>query len=467
MDTHSSLKVVVLPWLAMGHLIPFLELSKSLAKKGIKVYFITTPKNIARLPKIPPYLSSNLRLISFPLPYLEGVPNEAESSMDVPPTMQPKLKTRFDLLRDCTAGLLEELRPDWVIYDFTSHWIPSLSAKIGASCAYLALFNAASLTFFGSPCELIGNYRSTPEDFAVVPRWVPMEMESKITYHMHEVLKFLHSVDEDMGTPDTVRFGSSIEGCDFVCIRSAYEFESKWLQLLSELYGKTVIPIGFLFPDLKEFDGDEKWVLLENWLDEQEKDSVLYVALGSESPPSQEELTELANGLEHSNLPFLLVLRDLPGSTRSVLDMLPNGFLDRVANRGLLHFGWAPQVRILSHPSIGGFLTHCGWNSVIEGLGLGRVLVLFPLMNDQGLVARMMVTKGLGVEVARDEPDGSLRWESVTKAIRLAMVEKEGEVLRANARKMKGVFGNKDLNHCYVEQFIRYLVENKKSNLSY
>lgn len=464
METHTSLKVVVLPWLAMGHLIPFLELSKCLAKKGIKVYFITTPKNIARLPKIPLDLSSNLSLISFPLPHLEGVPDEAESSMDVPPTMQPKLKTRFDLLRDCTAGLLEDLKPDWVIYDFNSHWIPSLSAKVGASCAYLALFNAASLAYLGPPCELIGNYRSTPEDFTVVPRWVPMEMESKITYHLHEVVKFSHSVDEDKGTPDTVRFGSSIEGCDFVCIRSAYEFESKWLELLSKLYGKSIIPIGFLFPNFDEFDGGEKWVLLENWLDKQEKDSVLYVALGSESPPSQEELTELALGLEHSNLPFLLVLRDLPGSTRSVLDMLPNGFLDRVSDRGLVHFGWAPQVKILSHPSIGGFLTHCGWNSVIEGLGLGRVLVLFPIMNDQGLVARMVAGKRLGIEVARDEPDGSLRWESVTKAIRLAMVEKEGEELRANARKMKGVFGNKDLNNYCIQKFIDYLVENKKSN---
>uniref|UniRef100_A0A803LK62 Pentatricopeptide repeat-containing protein n=1 Tax=Chenopodium quinoa TaxID=63459 RepID=A0A803LK62_CHEQI len=73
-------------------------------------------------------------------------------------------------------------------------------------------------------------------------------------------------------------------------------------------------------------------------------------------------------------------------------------------------------------------------------------MVLFPVMNDQGLIARLLVGKGLGVEVARDEQDGLLRREFVAKAVRLAMVEKEGEALRTKCRRMKDVFGDKNLS---------------------
>ncbi|XP_021743749.1 UDP-glycosyltransferase 91C1-like [Chenopodium quinoa] len=463
MEKCSSLKIVMIPWLAMGHLIPFLELSKFLAKKGVTVFFITTPKNIKRLPKIPANLSSSINLISLPLPHLDRVPDDAESSMDVPSTLQPLLKSRFDLLEYPITAFLEEVRPDWILYDFTSYWIPPIAAKIGSSCAYLALFNAATLSFMGPPAELLANTRLVPEDFTVVPDWIPFE--SDIAYRLHEVMKFMHSVDADIATPDTVRFGASIAGCDVVCIRTLPGFEPTWLELLSKLYEKTVLPIGCFFPDYlvdNEQSDNEEWILLKKWLDYRKPDSVLYVALGSESTLSQEELEELAFGLELSGIPFILVLRDPPGLAKNVLEMLPEGFKDRVADRGLVHLGWAPQLKILSHPSIRGFFTHCGWNSVVEGLGLGRVMVLFPVMNDQGLIARLLVGKGLGVEIARDEQDGSLRRETVAKAVRLAMVEKEGEALRTQCRRMKDVFGDKNLNGQYIEEFIHYLEENKK-----
>ncbi|KAL2893084.1 UDP-glycosyltransferase 91C1 [Bienertia sinuspersici] len=459
----SALKVVMIPWLAMGHLIPFLELSKCLAEKGINVIFITTPKNIKRLPKLPANLSSYINMISMPLPHKDHVPDDAESSMDVPSTMQPLLKSRFDLLEDPITTFLEEVRPDWILYDFTSYWIPPLAAKIGSSCAYVALFNAATLSFMGPPTVLLGNTRSSSEDYTVTPNWVPFE--SNIAYHLHEVMKFMHSVDANIATPDTIRFGYSIARSDVVVIRTSPEFEPKWLKLLGELYGKTILPIGFLFPnDVVEDVGlDSGVTLLKKWLDQQKSSSVLYVALGSESSLSQEELEELAFGLELSGLPFVLVLRNQPMLSKNVLEMLPQGFKDRVSDRGLVHIGWAPQLDILSHPSIRGFLTHCGWNSVIEGLGLGHVLVLLPMMNDQGLIARLLVEKGLGVEIARDEQGGFFRREVVAKVVRMAMVEEEGEALRIKCRSMKGVFGDKNLNGQYIQGFIHYMEETRNS----
>ncbi|KAK9163206.1 hypothetical protein Syun_004108 [Stephania yunnanensis] len=94
---------------------------------------------------------------------------------------------------------------------------------------------------------------------------------------------------------------------------------------------------------------------------------------------NQDELNELALDLELFDLPFFWVFRNPPSSSLE----LPNGFIERKSDRGLVWEKWAPQVRILGHASIGGFLMHCGWNSVIERLGLGRALVLFTAFSSR------------------------------------------------------------------------------------
>ncbi|KAI8550240.1 hypothetical protein RHMOL_Rhmol06G0089200 [Rhododendron molle] len=191
----------------------------------------------------------------------------------------------------------------------------------------------------------------------------------------------------------------------------------------------------------------EEWGEIEGWLEKQRVNSVVYVALGTEATLSQDELTGLALGLERSRLPFFWVFRKPPGSTRDQLEMLPYGFINQVMDQGRVYVDWAPQAGILSHPAIRGFLTtHCGWNSGIEGLSYGRVLILFPVMNDQGLNARSLTGKNLGVEIPRNEWDGTFTSDSVSDSVRLAMTSEEGETLRANAREAKFLFGDKDIN---------------------
>ena len=133
----SPLHVVVFPWLAFGHMIPFLELSKRLARRGHAVTFVSTPRNAARLSAVPPELSSCVRVATLELPAVEGLPAGAESTADVPPEKVGLLKAAFDGLAAPFASLVAagrrggageaadgfERKPDWIILDFAQSWV--------------------------------------------------------------------------------------------------------------------------------------------------------------------------------------------------------------------------------------------------------------------------------------------------------------------------------------------------------
>ncbi|CAN6807618.1 unnamed protein product [Brassica oleracea] len=119
------------------------------------------------------------------------------------------------------------------------------------------------------------------------------------------------------------------------------------------------------------------------WLDSKEEGSVLYVCLGSICNLPLSQLKEIGLGLEKSKRPFIWVIRGWEKHNELDEWFLESGFEERIKERGLLIKGWAPQVLILTHPSVGGFLTHCGWNSTLEGIASGVPLLTWPLFGDQ------------------------------------------------------------------------------------
>ncbi|KAJ4714574.1 UDP-glycosyltransferase [Melia azedarach] len=225
------------------------------------------------------------------------------------------------------------------------------------------------------------------------------------------------------------------------------EIESEWLNLLGELHGKSVAPIGMLPPSAfgsrdDSTEDNTTWQTISEWLGKRERASVVYVALGNELNLSKEEVSELALGLELSGLPFFWALRkrdDSPG--------LPAGFEERVKGRGLVWTGWVPQLRILHHESVGAFFTHCGYSSIVGAFYFGRPLIMLPFYIDQGLIARIYTEKKVGIEIPRSEQDGWYTSQSVAETIRLVMVEEEGRIYRKKAKEMKVVFADNDLQH--------------------
>ncbi|KAK9096844.1 hypothetical protein Sjap_022341 [Stephania japonica] len=478
MDVEGKLHVVMLPWLAMGHLIPFLELSKRLAREGIVVSFVSTPRNIDRVrSRIPENLSTLIHLIRLPLPPVHNLPHSAEATIDLPVEKVHYLKAAFDGLEVPFDDFLQSASPDWIIYDFAPYWLPSLASKYGLPCAYLSLFSATSMAFFGPTAMMLSlpTKWETSTDFTRVPKWIPYP--SEVVLRKHEIQRILKAIQENASkVSDGYRLGSAVQGCDAVLIRSCKELESNALRLLeTDIYEKPIIPAGLLPPDVEEMEKsmDEeamaKWAEISEWLDRQKQESVVYVALGTEACLTQEEINELAHGLELSELPFFWVFRKLSGlgGDQDAIDIeLPSGFKERTSDRGIVWEGWAPQVNILAHPSVGGFLTHCGWNSIIEALGFGRALILFPYLSEQGLNARMMESLNVGLEIPRDEHEGSFTSNSVAKSLKMVMVEEEGERLRSNAREMKRIFGDRDLHDGYIDNLIKYLKNHTKLKAS-
>ena len=245
-------------------------------------------------------------------------------------------------------------------------------------------------------------------------------------------------------------------------IRGCTEFEPEWFQVLENIYQKPVLPVGQLIN--REFEGDEDnittWQWMKDWLDKQPCGSVVYVAFGSEAKPSQDEVTQIALGLEESKTRFFWVLRVQRGPWDPDVLRLPEGFEERTKGRGIVCTSWAPQLKILSHVAVGGFLTHSGWTSVVEAVQNEKPLILLAFLADQGLNARVLEEKKMGYSVPRDERDGSITSDAIANSIRLVMVEDEGRVYREKIKEVKDLFVNTVRQEKYIDELLHYLSRN-------
>ncbi|KAF2293818.1 hypothetical protein GH714_005008 [Hevea brasiliensis] len=170
-----------------------------------------------------------------------------------------------------------------------------------------------------------------------------------------------------------------------------------------------VYPIGPIL-DVAS-DGRSTHQEIMQWLDDHPPSSVVFLCFGSMGSFGEDQVKEIAYALEHGGHRFLWSLRQTPSSVgllKSPSDyedpqqVLPEGFLDRMGGIGKV-IGWAPQVAVLAHPAIGGFVSHCGWNSILESIWFGVPIATWPMYAEQQFNAFQMVTElGLAVEIKMD-----------------------------------------------------------------
>ncbi|XP_031106017.1 zeatin O-glucosyltransferase-like [Ipomoea triloba] len=446
-DTKTKVIVVVVPFVAQGHLNLLLHLSRLIASYNLPVYFVGLSVDIAavkrRIEGWAPSEYPTLRFHDVPAPptYLSNINPTAESQsyMDfVAAAMNAAAYLRRptgDLLKELSSecerlvvvndALMVNTVKDAVgpvrnleIYNFYVG-----SAFHDASLVWEVLRKALHIPSF--LWKLVGRF-VLPAG-AVIPDLLP----TPSTCFSPEFFKFI----VDQRKSHAVCNGNIYDSCRAI--------EGPYLDLLGMVYKLArkgpVWGIGPFNPVVtKQKSNDDcsssRHKCLE-WLDKQPPKSVIFVSFGTQTILSDHQLYELAEGLEQSSQSFIWVVKDLTKGYKNTKIKLPAGFEERVKGRGLIIRDWVPQLEILDHISTGGFLSHCGWNSCMESMCRGVPLATWPIQYDQPRNA-ILITEVLktGIPIRDwERRDEIIRSSTIRNAIRRLMASPEGEELRNKA----------------------------------
>jgi hydroquinone glucosyltransferase len=232
--------------------------------------------------------------------------------------------------------------------------------------------------------------------------------------------------------------------CNGVIINSFVELEAEAVKVMAEgSINGSHSPVYMVGPIMQQnCDNTQNGSECLSWLDEQNQSSVVYVSFGSRGTISQNQMNELALGLELSCQKFLWVVREpndiasayyfgVSNSKQDPLSFLPKGFLERTKKQGFLVSNWAPQVEILSHKAICGFVTHCGWFSTLECVVSGLPIIAWPLFAEQRMNAAILAD---GIKIAIrpkiDNVSGVVEKGEIVNVLKRLMVEDEGLEIR-------------------------------------
>ncbi|KAL1560866.1 hydroquinone glucosyltransferase [Salvia divinorum] len=229
-----------------------------------------------------------------------------------------------------------------------------------------------------------------------------------------------------------------------VLINTFYDMEPYAVEsLLSDDKTPEIYPVGpVLKVESKCFDEDDD---VKKWLDDQPENSVVFLCFGTLGIFDEKQVREIAKGLENCGSRFLWSLKKRENSEleREESEYF-EGFLERTKGSGRV-MGWAPQAAVLAHPAVGGFVSHCGWNSILEGVWFGVPMATFPMHAEQQLNAFYLV-KELGMaevitldyqmDVTGEKPPESVGWEVIAGAIRRLMASEGGSGMKRKVEEM-------------------------------
>ncbi|KAM3321384.1 zeatin O-glucosyltransferase-like [Capsicum chacoense] len=258
-------------------------------------------------------------------------------------------------------------------------------------------------------------------------------------------------------------------------VNTSREVEGKYVDLLAQTKGNkqwwAIGPLHMLLLESQDFSNRTRHECLE-FLDKQDVNSVIFVSFGTTTTFSQEQVNEIALGLERSNHKFIWVLQEAYKKTetekieeRDGKIELPKRFEERAEGRGMVVRNWVPQLEILGHSSTGGFLSHCGWNSCIESISMGVPLATWPIHYDQPFNAIIMTNL---LKIGTSVRSWAHRKELVTastieKTVNTLMGTIEGKEMRQRAvelrHKIKRSVSHGGPAHKEMESFISNIIK--------
>ncbi|XP_050910518.1 UDP-glycosyltransferase 73C1 isoform X4 [Lathyrus oleraceus] len=394
----QKLHFVLFPMMAQGHMIPMMDIAKILAQHhNVVVTILTTPQNASRFSStFQRFLQSGLHihLIQLRFPSKEsGLPEGCEN-LDMLTSLgaasdffnsskflQQEAEKIFEELTPPPSCIISDARLPYTINIARKFNIPRISF-VGTCCFYLLSMHNLHIS------NMMQTMANSPLEYFELPGFSD-KFEIKISQTGLGLKgEAWEQFSNDMLEAEMGSYG--------VIVNSFDELESTFVKEYKKVKNDKVWCIGPV--SLSNTDSLDKvqrghnnknvsvdeWIHLK-WLDSRKPRSVIYACLGSLCNLTLPQLIELGLALEATKRPFIWVIRD--GNHLEELEkwIEESGFEGRINGRGLVIKGWAPQLLILSHPSVGGFLTHCGWNSTIEAICAGVPMVTWPLFADQFL----------------------------------------------------------------------------------
>ncbi|KAL9276344.1 hypothetical protein ACSQ67_026111 [Phaseolus vulgaris] len=439
--------VLAYPFPTSGHLIPLLDFSKALVSRGVQVTILVTPKNHPLVPTNFSPLLQTLLLpqIQFSKPSLNRLVN----------TITFMRHHHHPLIVDWAQA--QPIPPSAVISDFFLGWTLLLARDLNVprlvfSPSGAAAFSLSQSLWRDAPLNDNPQDPNSAVSFPYLPN-SPVYPWWQITHLF---------TGSQRGGPEWEFFReNTLFNIDSwgVVLNTFTELEQVHIEHVKKDLGhKRVWAVGPVLPIQSgsakpEEHGGNSAVSrndIVEWLDSCGECSVVYVCFGSRTILTSSQMEVLTRALDLSGVNFVLSV-GVPDARAVAQEQgkVPCGFMDRVGvrGRGFLIEGWAPQLVILSHRAVGAFLTHCGWNSVLEGLVSGVVMVTWPMGADQYTNARLLVDElGMGIRGAEGEklPEAKELGKRIEKALGRTKERVRAEELRDAALRAVGNGGSSE-----------------------
>ncbi|CAL5033344.1 unnamed protein product [Urochloa decumbens] len=426
--------LILAPFPAQGHFAAFLSLADCLhvARPSALITLVSTPGNVSNLHAAAAAAKPFLRFHALPFsPEEHGLPAGTQSADAV--------HAAFDAFLN---GVRAGGAPVVVVADPFLAWTSAVARRHGARHAFFDSCSAYGSAVYHSLWNHLPHLLAPPDAgaFCLLDHTEVTVYRSQLPSHF--LLAYVSPI-RDTDTAILMLMSGRLGGC---------ELEPAGLRMLRRALGVPVLPIGPLLcvptRHVSHRDPDTDSDSIIRWLDARDRSSVLYISFGSQNSLRPEQMMELAAALEITCRPFVWAFR--PPITFDYDDSdkwLPEGFEERAraGDRGLLVRGWVPQLRILAHASTGAFLSHCGWNSVLESAAHSVPVIGWPLQGDQFFNCKMLEEEwGTCLEAARGNMKGSLAVKRARLAEAVEAVlggTEKGAEMRRRARGIQELIG--------------------------
>ncbi|CAN6471521.1 unnamed protein product [Victoria cruziana] len=410
--------IALFPFPLQGHITPTLQLAHLLQSKGFCITIVHARYNAPDHGNYP-----RLRFEPLDDGIEPDILGRAAGLIETLLTITDSLKQPF---RSAMARIQSGQNPvDCIVSDALAYFSREVAQELGLPWLVLRTSSPTSLVFFAAfPSLRQMGYIPVRDD----------ELDSVIKEIMPPFrVKDLPLVEDGESGPFfkyVAEMVDAIKKSSALVLNSMDKLEQAALDWLRS---EIPVPIYMLGPLCNYAAGDSSSLIRQDrsclsWLDKHADGSVIYVSIGSVAKMDAADLAKLAHGLRDSRQPFLWVIR--PGLVRSDDSVrFLDRFVEECQDKGRI-VKWAPQAEVLMHPAVGGFMTHCGWNSTLESICAGKPMICWPVYGDQMVNARLVChVWGNGLEMGE-----KLESEKIKNNINELVGEEEGKKMREKAR---------------------------------